>query len=223
MLSSSSGPAVSELSIRDFCEQIADPERFSGGGAVAALTSASAAATALLVARLADRRRGPSSGQTLSTSQQLGELVERFFGSADRDLQVLADLLAAQRSMRADGIRAPYVAALRAAAEEPLRLASEIALLLEIIRRDLPRANRFTVSDLGAAAVLARGAAHAALLTARVNVALLRSEPGAEDQSVDLDTRATALGNAIDAISEEIVDLTTARIEGTGTVKQAEQ
>jgi formiminotetrahydrofolate cyclodeaminase len=223
MLSSVTGPPVSELTIRDFCEQIADPDRFSGGGAVAALTSASAAATALLVSRLADRRRGATSEQSPSSSPQLGELVERFFESADRDLQVLADLLAAQRTMRADGLRAPYVAALRAAAEEPLRLASDIALLLEIIRHDLPRANRFTVSDLGAAAALARGAAHAALLTATVNVALLRDEPGVEDQSLELETRVTALGSAIDAVADDIIDFTRARIEGVTSVKQAQR
>lgn len=212
---------VSEATARAFCARIADPEQFSGGGAVAALTAASAAATALLVSRLADRRRRPAvAEQAHSTQQPLSDLVERFFDSADRDLAVLDQLLIAQRELRSDGNRTAYAAALRDAAEEPLRLAADIALLLEIVRNDLPRASRFTVSDLGAAASLARGAAQAALLTASVNVALLREESGMEVSAGELGSRIASLAAVIDALADDVVDVTLARIDGGGSVKQ---
>ena len=107
------------------------------------------------------------------------------------------------------------------AAEEPIRLATEIALLLEIVRGDVSRASRFTVSDLGAAAALARGAAIASLLTARVNVALLREEADMVLIATDLAARIDALATLIDDRCEEIIRQTTARIDPTTFVKRS--
>lgn len=203
--------SVAMLTTREFCARIADPDEFSGGGAVAALTAAAAASTALLVLRLAERRGRSQAG---AATGRLSDLVEHFLRAADQDLVVLQHLLAAQRALRAGGPRGPYSAALQAAAEEPLRLVDDVAELLDIVRAGMNFASRFTVSDLGAAAALAEGAAQAALLTVAVNVEMLRKEPEMERLADDLHQRATALDATVTRLAKDIVTATRDRIAG---------
>lgn len=212
---------VASLSARSFCTQIADPDQFSGGGAVAALTAASAAATALLVIRLADRRKRDQVDGSRSPSAALEALIERFFEHADADLRVLDELLKAQRQMKTDGERSAYAGALHAAALAPLDFADDIVVLLDLINDGLPGATRFTVSDLGAAALLAQGAGGSALLTARVNVALLRKETSGSQHADELALRVQQLSGAIAARGTAIVTASEARIDGHTLVTEA--
>lgn len=145
-----------------------------------------AAATAELVATLSLRRRSvaPRRAELERIRDGLRDLQRRFLAAADRDVAVLAELLAAQRAARpdsaggADGATARR-RALIAATETPLALARDGLELLRLVRAALPFAARFTVSDLGAAAALAQGAIEAALLMSEVNLALLAAEPEA--------------------------------------------
>jgi formiminotetrahydrofolate cyclodeaminase len=175
---STSSTVSAELSAREFNRRVADPERFSGGGSVAALVGAQACAVALLVGRLSARRRANAALRPAleAANARLSAVEEQFFRAADHDLAILDQLLEAQRGLRGGGARAAYVEALEAAARSPLELAAQCVEVLELIAAQTPAASRFTISDLGAAAALANGACRAACLTALVNVALLREE-----------------------------------------------
>lgn len=212
---------LAELSAREVCRITADPEQFSGGGAVAALSAGYAAAITLLVARLSERRRRKRAGATeaYSVEQQLLDLQSRFLTAADRDLSALDALLQAQRNVRDGGSREPYIAALEAAAREPVALADDIALLLEVVQNEVTTASRFTVSDLGAAAAIGRGAAQAALLTATVNVALLRAEHINQADVDDLAARIATVAAQIDASAQEIINVTNQRIGETNATR----
>jgi formiminotetrahydrofolate cyclodeaminase len=86
-------------------------------------------------------------------------------------------------SARSVGDRAELQAALQAAAESSIEIARLAGEVCSIADGQIPHASRFTVSDLGASAALARGAVTAALLTAEVNVALLR-DLAVEDHAI---------------------------------------
>lgn len=175
---------VVDTPIRTFHARIADPEVFCGGGSVAAVTAAGAAATALLVMRLNAKRRSNASVRDVIelAIADTERAVDAFGAAADEDIAILDDLLTAQQATRSGHGHADYLAALARAAESPLRIAERVVELLDAIAGQLSISTRFTVSDLGAAAVLAEGACRAAFLTAEVNIALLAEADGADPE-----------------------------------------
>jgi formiminotetrahydrofolate cyclodeaminase len=175
-------PRVSEMPATTFHKMVEDPNIFVGGGSVAALTGAGAGSTALLVMNLNVRRkslapRRPSIEQAIHDTELI---VDACSAAADEDIRILAELLEAHRDARRSGDEGQYVTALTAAAESPLGMAETLTRLLDLIDGQIDISTRFTVSDLGAAAALAVGACQAALLTAEINIALLRENPAAD-------------------------------------------
>jgi formiminotetrahydrofolate cyclodeaminase len=173
---------VADISTREFVDLTADPDVFCGGGSVAAVTAAGAAATALLVLRLNVKRRANAGvrDEIQAAIVTTETVIDDFLAAADDDISILAELLAAQRALKSGGSQADYLTALTNAADSPLRMAERIARFLDVVEAQLPISSRFTVSDLGAAAVLAEGAGRAALLTAEVNIALLNEAEGSD-------------------------------------------
>lgn len=202
-------------------EHLADPDRFSGGGVVAGVTLAASTATVQLVAQLAARRKSLVNHLPFLTAQldALAELRRRFLESPDQDLSALADLLEAQRQARAaaqiskeaaEQAAMDVSAKLRWAAETPLRLIDDGLALLSSIEAVLPLATRFTVSDLGAAAAMARGAIEAAGLMSEVNLSLMT-------EGEDMEQLRKRLIDSLDEATVRagrIVDLTRRRIAG---------
>ncbi|MEX1158880.1 MAG: cyclodeaminase/cyclohydrolase family protein [Thermomicrobiales bacterium] len=211
---------IAGISTRAFIDLTADPDVFCGGGSVAAVTAAGAAATALLVLRLNVKRRANASVRegiqlAIATTEAA---IEEFLASADDDISTLAELLAAQRALKAGGSNDAYLMALTNAAESPLRMAERIASFLDVVEAQLPISSRFTVSDLGAAAVLAEGAARAALLTAEVNIALLGDANGSDPVVVRrLEERRAELRSKVVQRSIAIEESTRVMMLGTGS------
>lgn len=179
---------VADLSAREFNRGIADPDVFCGGGSVAALACAGAAASALLVFRLSHRRKSNATRRDdiAASINDLEMLIDSFYAAADDDIASLQELLAAQRKAKATGDWTTYYSALERAALAPIHIAEQVGKLLSIITPHLPIATRFTVSDLGAAATIAEGAARGALLTAEVNIVLLAENPESAERSEQL-------------------------------------
>jgi formiminotetrahydrofolate cyclodeaminase len=215
--SAASGSVVDQP-IRQFIAGLADPDLFSGGGAVAAVTLAEALATTQLVVTLAARRKSLAHRRLDLDAilASLGELEAPLMVAADRDMAALAELLAAQRAARAPDPEQRAVAqqavadALRRAAGEPAAVAEHALQLLRLVRRAVPFATRFTVSDLGAAAALAAGAAEASLLMSEVNLALLGDAAGLADTRA----RIARIRQLAPAVAAEVLDLTRARMAG---------
>lgn len=209
---------VADATARAFIDQTADPAVFCGGGSVAAVTAAGAAATALLVLRLNVKRRANAGfrdeiERAIATTEAT---IDEFLAAADDDIAILAELLAAQRDLKSGGSQGAYLTALTNAAESPLRMAERIATFLDIVAAQLPISSRFTVSDLGAAAVLGEGACKAALLTAEVNIALLGEADGSGPVVVRaLEARRAELRSRVVERSIQIEGLTRAMMIGS--------
>jgi glutamate formiminotransferase/formiminotetrahydrofolate cyclodeaminase len=217
---------VAADSIGAFHRQIANPEVFCGGGSVAAVTAAGAAATALLVMRLNVRRRSNAAmrDQIEQAIVETEAAIARFHAAADTDIAILGELLDAQRAARSSGDRLPYIAALTKAAESPLAMCDEISALLETIATQLTISTRFTVSDLGAAAVLAEGACRGALLTAEVNIALLADADDADREVVrNLEERRATVRTRVIEQSVMIEGVTRAMMLGKSVKEETGQ
>jgi formiminotetrahydrofolate cyclodeaminase len=199
--------SLADLTVRAFNDQIADPGVFSGGGSVAALAAASAGSLALLVMRLNAKRKvyQEQRPELEAAIDRMSRVVERFYQAADEDIEMLDQLLGAQRHQKATGDSADYISALTAAARSPIQLAELTVELVELIDSQMPLASRFTISDLGAAAVLAEGACRAALLTAEVNIALLRDIEGSDPAVLqELERRRVTAVIRTESLAEDI-------------------
>ncbi len=170
-----------DLPARSLISHVADPSHNSGGGVIAGLTLAGAAASAELVLRLAVRRKSLADQREQIEKLLNGVVNHRvsFENAADRDIAAFTELVNTQREMKLLRKEAPAEADTRLqsayvhAAEVPLALSREAIEFMEEVQSSLDFASRFTVSDLGAAAALARGAIDAALLTVDANLAYI--------------------------------------------------
>ncbi len=207
---------VAGLPAREFNRRIADPDVFCGGGSVAALACAGAAASALLVFRLSHRRKSNASrrDEIAQAIEATERLIEGFYAAADTDIASLQALLDAQRAAKVTGDRESYYLALERAALAPIQIAEGVEELLQIIVPHLPVATRFTISDLGAAATIAEGAARGALLTAEVNIALLRDAPRSAATADNLRQRWDDAHERVTTLAAEIERATRAAVTG---------
>lgn len=207
---------VAGLPAREFNRRIADPDVFCGGGSVAALACAGAAASALLVFRLSHRRKSNASrrDEIAQAIEATERLIEGFYAAADTDIASLQALLDAQRAAKVTGDRESYYLALERAALAPIQIAEGVEELLQIIVPHLPIATRFTISDLGAAATIAEGAARGALLTAEVNIALLRDAPRSAATADNLRQRWDDTHERVTTLAAEIERATRAAVTG---------
>lgn len=172
--------SVPQWTIAQFVQHLADRHDPSGGGVLAAVTLAGAAAVAQMVIATQTRRRHADQHrrQTFETARDaLATLGARLLHQADADRDALRALLTAMRSAEhatADPRGATALRdAARAAAECPLATASDGIELLRQLARVAPLCPPFVASDLAAAASLGRAAIDAALAMAQANVPLL--------------------------------------------------
>lgn len=216
-------PRAAEMPAREFLTGIADPSVFSGGGSVAAIAAAGAASTALLVMRLnAKRRRNAVHLEPIQAGiDRLTRLIDELLDAADDDIATLQRLLHAQRERKSSGDEHQYRAVLRDAAAGPIVIAELANQILDAIIPQLDITTRFTISDLGAAAVLAEGAARAALLTSEVNIALLRDlEAPPLDAIQELEQRSNTARRSAVELAERIERASREMIQGTTLARE---
>lgn len=180
----SSSTAFADQRVRDVVRQVADPGHNSGGGVVVGLTLAGAAASAELVLQLAAKRKSLASrrAEIVEILESVAAARRSFESAPDRDIAAFEHLVQTQREIKRlpageqEAARERLNSAYLQAAGVPLGLAREALELMRLAERGLPFASRFTASDIGAAAALARGALEAALLTVDANLSYLEDD-----------------------------------------------
>jgi methenyltetrahydrofolate cyclohydrolase len=152
------------ISVGGFTERVAARTPAPGGGAVAALTAASAAALVAMASRYTDWPAGPAE-----------KLRARLEPLADADAAAYTEVLASYRMPKDDPSRRErIIAALTAAAEVPREVATA-ARAVALLADDLvERGNKNLVGDARVAALLARAAAEAATELVEINEAAAR-------------------------------------------------
>lgn len=209
--------ALIDLPARTLFDQVADPAHSSGGGVVAGVTLAGAAATAELVLKLAARRKSLAS-RADEVTELLNQIIAHrtsFEGSADRDIAAFSELVDTQRAVKPlrdqdpDEAHRRLQAAYVHAANIPLGLAREATEFMSRVEDGLQYASHFTISDLGAAAALARGAIDSALLTVDANLAYVD-----DDRAVELRRSATSIRKTASDMADRVMQRATEVISG---------
>jgi formiminotetrahydrofolate cyclodeaminase len=176
-------PEATDRSLAGYLDEVASGAPTPGGGSVAGIVGALAAALGEMVVRLSEGRELDSEvAQLLQTSgRKLSDLRAALTAAAEADERAYAGYRAASSLPRGCAPeKMARVAAMQAALEDatdvPMavaRAATETAEILEDVAR---LGNPHLRSDAALAALLAETALRGALLNVRGNAALLRDE-----------------------------------------------
>ncbi len=175
--------AYAEWKVASYLDKLASGDPEPGGGSAAALVGAAAAALVTMVTELTlGKEKFASVEEAMSDLKSKAEaLRSELTDLVSRDAEAYAQVAAAmklprdteeQKSERTRQLQA----ALKQAAEVPLRVAEAAA---EVARLCLPAAqlgNPNAVSDAGVAVVFAEAAAQAAALNVKINLSWIEDE-----------------------------------------------
>lgn len=194
---------LSERTFSELLDALGDRTPAPGGGAVAPLVAALAAALGRMVLAYSIDKKSLQAFQEDNTRalEQLGELETEATRCAADDATAytaLSELL----KLPADDPRrqAELLAAVEEAIAPPRRTIELCERLLELIEQLVDTTNRWLASDLAVAAVLAGSAGRAAAWNIRANLEQLQDTEQADSQRGDLDDWI----NRLDAQSRDL-------------------
>ena len=186
------------LPLGEFLADLAGRSPTPGGGSVAALVGALAAAQAPMVIEYTVGK-----ARWAEKEPRLRELLEEFKRARDMFVQLMSEDMAAYERLaasgRADdaGERERAVAVAAAVPMEVVALASAVAARLDEIKSFV---NPYLLSDLHVAAVLAHAAARSAGMNVRINLDQLADRKEAEQLANQLDTLLARTARHHDAV-----------------------
>lgn len=173
----------SEKTLQEFLATTASAEPVPGGGSVAALSGALAAALAEMVANLT---LGKEKYQEVETQMQadraaLTDSRERLLKLIDTDAQAFDRVMQAFKLPKdTDAAKSTRAAAiqegLKEAALVPMSIAEEALTLMERAERMVRSGNANAVTDALVAAMMARTAVLSAALNVRINLGSIKDE-----------------------------------------------
>jgi formiminotetrahydrofolate cyclodeaminase len=182
-----------DTTVRAFLDELASGTPTPGGGSVAAITGAMAAGLITMVCDLTigKKQYAEFEDEARSIRERAEALRSNLQQLAQDDIDVFNRLMAAYklpRTTEADAAsrRAAIQEMTKQATDVPLRTARAIVSLLPLCMPLMQRGNRTALGDVGAAALLIKSAAPAALLNVESNVQVL------EDQMFVRNARAQA-------------------------------
>jgi formiminotetrahydrofolate cyclodeaminase len=195
----------SDRTIRGFLQDLASSAPTPGGGTAAAVAGAMGASlaemvTALTLARekyaAAHEAMRPIASAAAAAREELLRLAREDAEAYDSVVAArrLPKETPAEKSAREESVSA----AVRRAAEVPLRTARAAAGLLELMPELAEKGNPNAASDSGAAALLLEGAVQAALLNVAINL------PGISDRDLAQEMRRE--GESLQIDSERLRD-----------------
>lgn len=170
-----------DMSLKEFIEKVSSSEPVPGGGSVAALCATLSIALIEMVLRLTTKK-GDSEvpeSQIPTLIDKASCLKEELTKEIDRDARAFANVMEAYRlpkgtelekKVRLEAIEK----ALKEATIVPMEVAEKAFQLLELSRYVVQYGNRNAITDSAVSAILARGAAIAALYNVRINLASIK-------------------------------------------------
>ena len=205
---------MTELSCREFSEQLASKEPVPGGGGAAALVASAAASLCSMAAGLTagKKRFLPFEDDLKRILTASDELRERFLSLIEEDASAFSRLSKAyslDRSLpeNADVFRAATLDAAKVPFEL-LRRGCDLVTLLEDLRE---KCSVLLLSDVGCAAAALKGAMESAGMNVFVNTRLLKDDT----EAIELAAKAQALLAEYLPRAQAISDSVTAFLKGS--------
>ncbi len=184
----------SDLTVREFLDELASSSPAPGGGAAAALSGALAAALTAMVCRLTVGRKNyqdvtPELEKILARAdeqrRQLMELMEADAAAYDR---VIATYKLPKETETDPAAREAVIQqALKEAAEVPFQIAGLCADILDEVLPVAGKGNKNAASDAGSAALLAEAGLRCALLNVQINLGLLKDQAYVREMNTRLE------------------------------------
>jgi glutamate formiminotransferase / formiminotetrahydrofolate cyclodeaminase len=183
------GPLVA-MTQRRFVDEVSSDAPAPGGGSVAALSAAQAAALVAMVANLTVGKKGYEhvQGRVKDIAEEAQELKEFFLAAVDRDTAAFDRVMACFALPKGSAEQRPardaaIAEATRGATRVPLSVLERVPRLLDLAAEVGAIGNRGSLSDAGVAVACGGAAAEGAYLNVRINLAALadldgEAEPG---------------------------------------------
>jgi methenyltetrahydrofolate cyclohydrolase len=205
-------PNMSDRSVNEFLDELASSAPAPGGGAVAALAGALAAALVSMVAHLAQGKKdyeavqGPVS-QLLEQSERLrGRLAALMGDDYDAFMRLSHAMKLPRGSDDEKSVRTfALQAALKDAAAVPLQIAEACADTMQLCRPIAEVGNKNAVSDAGVAVLMAEAGLRCAALNVLINLALIKDEAFVASQRARLDGLLAGSGELADEVYRYVV------------------
>jgi formiminotetrahydrofolate cyclodeaminase len=196
-----------QLSLAALLEQAASASPTPGGGALAAIGGALAAAMVSMTARLTEGRRRYAAVQA-----EVAELLaaaeaarQALLDLAEADAAAYEAVMAALRLPRDDAAAqaartAALQAALRKATEVPAAIAARCEEVLALAERAAAVTNRNALGDVATGALLAEAAMRAAAVQAELNLAGITDAAFVAAMAAQLQPRAAGAAARVEAV-----------------------
>ncbi len=178
-----SSPPLASQPLQTFLERLSSAEPVPGGGSVAALGGALAAALVAMVCRLTIGKKGYEAVETdLTTILERAEPLEQELRNLmQADIDAYATVISTYRLPKnTEAEKAARSAAIQEALKEasrvPMQVAEKCSVLLELAGEVAQKGNKNAASDAGVATLMAEAGMRGAALNVSINLGAIKEE-----------------------------------------------
>lgn len=192
-----------KLSLEELMAKTASSAPAPGGGAIAAMTAASAAALIEMVANLTINKKGYEDVEPIMQNiiDETQHLRMRYLNAIDEDASAFEGVIEAIRLPKETPDREKIVQnAFKAAATIPLVLGRDIYILMGLAEQAVHYGNSWVITDGAVAAMNARAAMRSSFYNVRINLKYIKDEDFVER----VDTEMHELENKAQLIEEKV-------------------
>ncbi len=185
--------------IADYVAALGEKSSTPGGGAVAAVSGAQAAALIAMVAEFSDKTMSDS--ERLALLETANDAATQFIQLAEDDAKNFSELMASYK--KKSGIQD----ALKGAAKPPLDCLTLSASLIPLLQTLYQKGNPNLITDTGIAASLLRSTIEASELNILINLRSIKDEDyvsAAQDQIRQLRSQIPELNAIVDAVKSHL-------------------
>jgi len=204
-----------DMDIKSFLDEVASESPAPGGGSVAALAGALAAALSAMVCNLTLNKE-----KYASVHDEIEEVLERCEHTRDRLLDIVdKDTEAFNKVM--DAIKLPkdteeeqkkrkkeLQKALKGAALVPLETARLCAEVIELSKVVAQKGNQNSITDAASSAIIAEAGFRAAILNVKINLASIKDKKFVEEISYEIEMIEKYMEDGI----KEVMDIVGSRV-----------
>ena len=204
-----------DMDIKSFLDEVASESPAPGGGSVAALAGALAAALSAMVCNLTLNKE-----KYASVHDEIEEVLERCEHTRDRLLDIVdKDTEAFNKVM--DAIKLPkdteeeqkkrkkeLQKALKGAALVPLETARLCAEVIELSKVVAQKGNQNSITDAASSAIIAEAGFRAAILNVKINLASIKDKKFVEEISYEIEMIEKNMEDGI----KEVMDIVGSRV-----------
>jgi len=210
-------PRLQRMDLREFANELSSDSPAPGGGSVASLAGALAAALAAMVSNLTAGKKGyeEQRDRMLRVGVEGQRLKDEFLYDIDRDTEAFNEVMAAIKlPKKTDAEKAARGAAMETANKGatlvPLGVLRRAVPALELVREMARHGNRNSISDAGVGGLMGLGAAEGAYYNVMIN--LKGIEDGAFRDATSREARA--LLKQAEELAAEIRDIVRKELVG---------